>query len=230
MASARGAAATGPQAIIQTMDTGPSRPSAKAGMSILLAGAIIGGLIGAVMHARQSAFDAMERQQDKHEIVAAAAPPPVAPLPSIAPSAAPAKPDAVAKDAKKDDAQKDAQKDAKKDDAKKKKFAWVAPKSNPGAKAAPADTSGDDEKPETKKTTKKGAKDDDGYTVASAGGGDDIPAKPEKVAVADKPEKKSSKADKADKSEKTESKPKPKGGDDAVNVLKAAMGATENTL
>lgn len=237
MASARGAVATGPQAIIQTMDTGPSRPSAKAGMSILLAGAIIGGLIGAVMHARQNAYDALEKEHQKDAVVAtSAAPPPPAlplPIPSGSVAAKPEKPDTGvalkdAKDPKKDDA-----KDAKKDP--KKKYAWVAPKAAANAKAAPTDASGDEEKAEPKKAAgKKGAKDkdDDGYTVASAGGNDDAPAKPEKVATAEKPEKKKAadKADKADKSEKAEAKPKPKGGDDAVNVLKAAMGATENTL
>lgn len=245
MASARGAAATGPQAIIQTMDTGPSRPSSKAGMSILLAGAIIGGLIGAVMHAREKAFEALEHQ-DKHEVVVAAssnsAPPIAMALPFGSSSSVPSnvlsgKPDPTGKDVAKDakdvkDAKKD---DAKKDDAKKKKFAWVAPKaSGPKAAAAASPTeSGDDAQPETTKKTKKGAKDkdDDGYTVASAGGGgDDIPSKPEKVATADKADKKgSAKADKSDKADAKPSKPKG-GGDDAVNVLKAAMGATENTL
>jgi hypothetical protein len=259
MASVRSAVATGPQ---QTMDAGPSRPSAKAGMSILLAGAIIGGLIGAVMHARQNAADAIAAAS-MHEPAPIVAPPsassastpPIAPLPLASASGGviPNFPNdklADKKDDKKDAADK---KDA--DKAEKKAKTGGGKKLAGGGKKAPgpAETVASAEEPETTTAPagggkkKKGAKDDDdGYTIASADGSSG--SSPSSGSSSSS----SSKADKADKggdkSDKKESSSKKggdketkstsgdkksggsKGGDDAVNVLKAAMGATENTL
>ena len=65
---------------------------------------------------------------------------------------------------------------------------------------------------------------DDGYKVASAGNDDAPPkaSKPAKEPVAAKEEPKETK--------KASSKSSSKGTDDADKVLRAAMGATENTL
>lgn len=221
MASARSAVATGPQ---QTMDTGPSRPSAKAGMSILLAGAIIGGLIGAVMHARQNAADAFAAAQEQrdHEIAMIASA-----LPTIAPPTTPPPAPQVIAPPEKVSAKEDTKKadNTKKADEKKTTTKRWTPPSR--SKATVASASNDEESTPSKK--KKAKDDDDGYTVASADGKGSSDTKAEKSEP--KPSKKDVSA-KSEKPEKTSDKPSKasKGGDDAVNVLKAAMGATENTL
>lgn len=239
LASARSAVATGPQ---QTMDAGPSRPSAKAGMSILLAGAIIGGLIGAVMHARQNAAEAMLASQPQRDVPAATASFTPPPLPEIKVVAPPEKKDGIlaAKDPLKDKDPTDKKKDDEKDKAETKKKGGSGKKVwGSFAAAKPKDTTttasaGGDE-PESPKPAKvkKGGKDDDGYTIASAGGDNGDSSKPEKESSKPTPKKVTAEKEPAPKPEKEKAE-KPskasKGGDDAVNVLKAAMGATENTL
>ena len=254
MASARSAVATGPQ---QTMDAGPSRPSAKAGMSILFAGAIIGGLIGAVMHARQNAADAFAAAQQTHEVApptSASITPPISPVGTqITTILPPSDPKLLADNKKVDDKDKD-----KKDDASKKKGAgfkkWGGPVrgAGGGVKETTA-TAGDDSETTTTAASGKGKgkgkgadKDDDGYTIASAdgsggGGGSSSKAdkggdKSDKSAEKDTTKSSSKKGggekepSKGDKPEGGKKSGGGKGGDDAVNVLKAAMGATENTL
>jgi hypothetical protein len=244
MASARNAVSTGPQPVMS--DPGTARPSAKAGMSILFAGAIIGGLIGAVMHARQNAADAFAAAAEAsshvaHDDNAGKLPP----LPGLDSSAKPADSAKIPDINAKVDASKDTKTDttAKDDKKKKPKFAWSGPRPAGGGvvktTTASADVSGGDTPaPATDKKAKKGASDDDGWTVASAdgaGSGAGTTTKP----VADKPapepkadkKKPAAVADKGDKAEAPPPAKKPSGkSDDAVNVLKAAMGATENTL
>ncbi|MBX3233001.1 MAG: hypothetical protein KIT84_12595 [Labilithrix sp.] len=225
MASARNAVATGPYAVQDTQEV-KARPSAKAGFSILLAGAIIGGLIGAVTHARETAADAfasaqvetVEKADLRDQDPIGDAPPPgaIPPLPNgVLPSLVPDANDAVKADRVEEKKEKPA-----------KKFAFgggfAKARSNTsssvdkGAENAIAQ----DEKP-SKKKGKKGGGDDDGYTVASNG--------EDRAEKTETPKKKAAAAS-SDDDEKPKKKGGKKGGTDAESVLRAAMGATENSL
>lgn len=137
----------------------------------------------------------------------------------------------------------DKKKDDEKDKAETKKggpgkkvwgsFAAAKPKDTATTASAGGDEPGSPA--ELGQVLKKSGKDDDGYKlIASAGGGDNgDSSKPEKESSKPTPKKVTAEKEPAPKPEKEKAE-KPskasKGGDDAVNVLKAAMGATENTL
>lgn len=243
MASARGAVQTGGYAAQDTQEV-KARPSAKAGFSILFAGAIIGGLIGAVMHARETAADAItSAAQHSVDSVPTETPPPGfvpsigGPVGGVIGGTLPS----LIGDGKTADNKLSVGSGLAADDTKKKdtkiKVKWVGGggKRVTTTNANAVDKDAQDavaEKPEKPTKTKKvkGGEDDDGYKTASSGSDkDEAPAKPEKT---EKTTKKSAAADKDADSDTAPTKKttKKKGGDDAAALLKAAMGATENTL
>lgn len=223
----RDAVATGPQyAQQQDQVVVRARPTFKLGVTILLAGAIVGGFIGIVSRQRQVAaeiaFASQANMQAQAQTIAppvAAPPPPPTPIPfptALPPPVVTTPPPAPSGSVAHNDA-----KDSKK-----------AVKHGPGIKITQAPVAEDPPDPPKTKKSKKGADvDDDGYRVASAEGSKPKAEKAEKPEP--KPEPKAEKAEKPEpkpeKSEKTADKPKKKS-DDAASVLKAAMGATENTL
>jgi hypothetical protein len=255
MVTSNNAAATGPQRAQETSVI-RTRPSIKTGMSILLAGALIGGVVGITMHARQNAADAAFAAQ-----VAAnptSTPSPIASNPggpSVLPQGPPGLPPqalanntpqpgmtviippnqalAIGKDGK------DA-KDAKDKDTKDSKRASHGFAKSGGGGHAATQAQPKVATPSMKKESGKDKDKDDGWTVASAGGDSAPAAREPKETKPEKPEPKEAKAEKLEPKEAKAEKPEPKatakkGGaskapDDANAVLKAAMGATENTL
>ncbi len=235
MAASSSAVATGPQRA-QHAETLVirSRPSPRAGMMILLTGALIGGLFGVAMHGRQGQNDAAFAAQPQ-----ASSTPPPSPManglggPAVLPQGPPAMPPtafasphgpipgttvvippsaAVAIGVKEKDVKKPAHGGR-----------VSAPHAAPTPKLAAATSS------------KKEKDSDDGWTIASAGGSDRKETTREVKEPKPEPrESKAERAEKPEKAEKTEKTASKKGGskssDDANAVLKAAMGATENTL
>lgn len=250
MASARDAAATGPQRAHPTVVI-RSRPTARAGIMILLGGALLGAVFGIGMRVRENAAQAaFVAQQDavqaEHEEAAraAAAPPavqaeiaPVVIAPSAAPAAlaaaqaeAPQEPDALPPQSYADvpfgslvvsppaakaaaPAPKVAAAPAPK--APQKHASWGKPAraAVPAAKAAA---------PAKEK--------DDGYRVASAG--NDEPSERSKASTkaSAKPAREPREPAEPKRAESKPAKPSRGGNDEADKVLRAAMGATENTL
>lgn len=248
MNSSRNAASTGPQRVQETVVI-RSRPSVKAGVSILLAGALIGGVIGITMRMRQNEADASFAAAAQHDAPPAAAPATPSPMANggvIGSSSAPTpnapmlyfpptpvgSSSAVAANGN--------AKDASAKDGKDKKHAptfggHVAAGGHPNISTKVTTPKEPKEKddgyhepknpnepdktasaPEPPTTTKKGSD----KKVASKGGDDDYkePGAPKGG---------DSKSDKGDKGggKKTGGK-----SGDADALLRAAMGATENTL
>lgn len=190
---ARGSA---PEMIVRT------RPSLKAGLGILLAGAILGSVLGITTAPKQ----AVAAFSPATEFVSAST------LPSAAKDELP--PAAKLDVAKVDDAPAAKDTDEAKPAAGKKKVAVV--RSNAGrttvASAGP--------KPEKPAKAAKEDDSDDGYRVASA----------DSSASKSSAKKKPAPKDDEDDAPAPPPKKKPKASDDAASVLRAAMGATENTL
>lgn len=199
MSSFGEAGATGPQAA-QPADPDParSRPALKTGFAILLAGALIGGLSGVGVRARENATLASTRAQQAEKAA------PGAPAPNT--NAAPAATSPFAGVA----------------------FGSLVLPPPPAAAPAPIIATGTTATPAMKPqrpAAKAGGRSwvakpkakDDGYKIASAN--------------ADEPKAKPAKEPKpAVKVAKAEAKKAAKEADDADKILKAAMGATENTL
>ena len=248
MSSVRNANGTGPQRVQPTVVI-RSRPSVKMGISILVAGTLLGAVFGIGMLVRQNAADAAftaEQQEQEDQHAALATPPPQAPIAPVvinstagpvmlpqapaapppnayagvpfgslvvppAPQAAPARAPAAAAPAVA----------AAPPKAPQKHVWWGKPAG--GAHPSLSAKVSSPAKAEPKDKDK-----DDGYKVASAGNDEPAPkAKPAKEPAAakeakDEP-KETKKAERPAKSTKS-------GGDEADKVLKAAMGATENTL
>jgi hypothetical protein len=242
MSSVRDAAATGPQRAQPTVVI-RARPTSRTGVMILVAGALIGAVFGIGMRARRNAADAaFARQQavvqEQQQAVAVLPPPaPVTPI-VVSPNGVVAQgPAAVAP----------------------RSYANVPfgslvvsqspaqPAPAPRSTAAPLTTTAAPAPPprapqkhvaswgkpaggahpssSAKVHAQPKNKDDDGYRVASAGDEPNEPAPPRVSKAAKEPaEPKVTK--------KAEAKPAQGGkvSDDADKVLKAAMGATENTL
>lgn len=193
---ARGSA---PEMVVRT------RPSLKAGFGILLAGAVIGSLLGITTTPKA----AVAAYQPATDFVSASTLPPAAKdeLPPPAAKADAPKVDVAAKD----DAPAA---DETKPVTGKKKVAVV--------RGAAVRTTVASASPKPEKPVKAAKEDDsdDGYRVASADpGGSKSSAK-----------KKAAPKDDEDDAPAPAPKKKPKASDDAASVLRAAMGATENTL
>ncbi|MBX3212625.1 MAG: hypothetical protein KF850_11375 [Labilithrix sp.] len=246
MASARDAAATGPQRAHPTVVI-RSRPTARAGIMILLGGALLGAVFGIGMRVRENAAQAaFVAQQDavqaEHEEAARAATPPpaaqaeIAPV-VIAPSAAPA-PLAVAQAEAPEEPAAQSYADvpfgslvvsppASKAVAATPKAAAVTPKA-----AAPKASWG--KPPRAAAPASKAAapvkEKDDGYRVASAG--NDEPSERSKASTkaSAKPAREPREPAEPKRAESKPAKPSRGGNDEADKVLRAAMGATENTL
>ncbi len=251
MVTASNAAATGPQrAQVQETFVIRSRPTFRAGMTILLAGAILGGSIGITMRARQNAADAAFAEQ-------VAANPTSTPSlladdpggPSTLPQGSPGlPPQALANSGTQPGATvvippsaavsvgKD--KDTKDKDTRRAAHGFAKWSAGHATTSSPAKASA-----AAAPVNKKESKDkDDGWTVASAGNGasNDSPkeAKEPKETKVEKSEPKEAKVEKSEPKEAKVEKSTKKGGaaggsktpDDVTSVLKAAMGATENTL
>ena len=200
--------ASGPQrASVETI-TMRSRPTMKMGFSILMASILFGGVLGITTRTRP----ANAAYEPSVETVLGA---------NAAHDALPAKAsaDKDPNDAKADKAEASSDettKEAAKPGAKKKRAAAFA--RTTVATSAP--------KPVKEKPEKAPKDDNDGYRVASASK-DEEPAKPAKASK--KAAKVQDDEDEAPPPPKA-ARTKPKASDDAANVLKAAMGATENTL
>jgi hypothetical protein len=232
-----------------------SRPSMKTGFAILLAGTLIGGVIGITSRARQNDAEAALAAQQQQitaqpEVsAAAAAPTSAASAPAASPAATPTAPPsapvpvttviappaaaAAAASAAPAASAAVALKEPKKGHAVARGAAAGFVAHAPLAAKAP---------PVVKeKEPPKERDSDDGYKTASA----DPTAKepkpePKETKAPPKDTKAEAKEAKAEPKEPKEpkdgSKKQPKAGggskaaDDAVNVLRAAMGATENTL
>jgi hypothetical protein len=215
------AGATGPQAAQSDADsaTDRSRPSLKTGFVILLAGALIGGLAGVGVRARENAAAASQAQTQPVQKAATVTP---ATAPTVNPNAATTVPFANVP------------------------FGSLVLPPMPPVAAAPTTAPAGTTTATTKKATKsagaravKPKEKDDGYKVASANTEEPKakPAKepkPEKVTKAEKPEKPAKAEKPAKVAEPSDSggskKPAVKPPDDSDKILKAAMGATENTL
>ena len=203
--------ASGPQrASVETIVL-RSRPTLKMGFSILMASVILGGVLGITTRSR-AAVAAYE--------------------PSVEMS--------LGSSAKEDDALPTTKKPADKDDAKTDKTETASSddttkeSAKPSAKkkrftGAVAKTTAAPPAPKAAKPEKPSKDDDDGYRVASANKDDEPAARPAKAAK--KPAKTQDDDDDAPPPPPKAASKKPKASsDDAASVLKAAMGATENTL
>lgn len=221
---------------------------------ILLTGAVIGAVFGVAMRARQNAADAtfaaLQVQEEEQHVAVAAAPPPapVAPVvispsnfgnagtaapPQQAPVALPQQPYAnvpfgllvvspvptqqpVAQVAQTAPTPPAATPQPK---SQPQRHAWWG---KPAAGAHPSLSA---------KVNQPAKEKDDGYKVASAGNDE-----PREQPKASKPAKEPKEAKEArepaepKETKRAEAKPGKKGSDEADKVLKAAMGATENTL
>jgi hypothetical protein len=241
MATPRSAIPTGPQRVRETVIV-RSRPSLRTGFSILLAGALIGGVIGITMRARQNAADAtfaaeqlqaaqppapsaqLSPPQSPASVAQAqTAPAPVPPSPAelgagsasaqasrvMAPTPPASASSALASSPAKEPPPA---KDVKKHSGKG--HASLAPK----VSSAPKE-------PKEAKEPKESKDKSDGYRIASAEPGDSRESGKESKATKEPKESKDTKDSTAPVVKKSSKSP-----DDAVNVLKAAMGATENTL
>lgn len=244
MNSVRNANATGPQRAQPTVVI-RSRPSMKMGVSILVAGTLLGAVFGIGMRARQNAADAafaaqQEPLQEQPQVAVALPPPqaPVAPVvlsptPSVVPQGPTALPPNAyagvpfgslvvsppAQQAPVAHAPAPApQPAAAPKPAPQKHAAWWGKPAAGGHPSLSAKVS---------QPSKADKDKDDGYRVASAGNDDPPPkaSKPAKEPVAAKDEPKEPK-----KAEPRAPKASRGGSDEADKVLKAAMGATENTL
>ena len=262
MSSVRSANATGPQRAQPTVVI-RSRPSMKMGVSILVAGALIGAVFGVGMRVRQNTAEAafaaqlQQQEQEEQQQVAFATPPPQAPAapvvlqPTAGPAALPQGPAALPPNAYAGVPFGSLVVPAQTQPAQ---VAHVAPQAPARAQAAPmraapaAPTPAATPKAPQKQAAwskpaggghpslgakvnapAKADKDkDDGYKVASANNDEPTPKKkPAKEPVAAKDEPKETKRSEARASKSSGSS---KGSDDADKVLRAAMGATENTL
>lgn len=191
---ARGSA---PEMVVRT------RPSLKAGFGILLAGAIVGSILGITTTPKQ----AVAAYPPATDFVNATT------LPSAVKDELP--PPAAKTEAKVDAPKDDAPAaDETKPVAGKKKVAV--------ARGAAVRTTVASAGPKPEKPVKAAKEDDsdDGYRVASADSGSS------KSSAKKKPAPK----DDEDDAPAPAPKKKPKASDDAASVLRAAMGATENTL
>lgn len=188
---ARGSA---PEMVVRT------RPSLKAGFGILLAGAIVGSILG-ITTTPKAAVAAYPPATD---FVSAAT------LPSATKEELPPPAAKTADAPKVDVAAKDDEKPAA---GKKAKRAFAAPATRVASAGSP--------KPEKAAKAAKEDDSDDGYRVASAD------ASVTKSSAKKKP---APKDDDDDDAPAPPPKKKPKASDDAASVLRAAMGATENTL
>lgn len=257
MSSARDAAATGPQRAHPTVVI-RSRPTARAGVMILLGGALLGAVFGIGMRVRenaaQAAFaaqqDAVQAEHEAAEVAKASAAPPAAPT-EIAPVViAPNAPVAAA-----------AQAEAPRDPAGLPPQSYadvpfgslvVSPPSTaatPAPKAAPVAAAPAPKAPQKHASWGKPARaaaapkvsapaktkekeKDDGYRIASAGN-DEPREQPKASAKASREPREAREAREPAEPKRAESKPSKasRGGtDEADKVLRAAMGATENTL
>lgn len=190
---ARGSA---PEMVVRT------RPSLKAGFGILLAGAVIGSILGITTTPKA----AVAAYQPATDFVSASTLPPAAkdelPPPAAKVDVAPKDEAPAAKDEEKPVAGKKT--------AAKRAFA-------PATRVASAGTP----KPEKPAKAAKDDDSDDGYRVASADSS---------VTKSSAKKKPAPKDDDDDDAPAPPPKKKPKASDDAASVLRAAMGATENTL
>jgi hypothetical protein len=209
MAMSRDAVGTGPQQINTVIVR--TRANLAAGITLLVGGILVGGIFGVLTRTRPDASSASEAPAE-----ASSPPPVISPSTTSPPSSAVAVPGPV-KDVK------DA-KDAKDGAKKGPKHAHA---SAPAHVAPPVHTPAPAKTPSSKKEK------DDGWTVASPVGTNE----PKEAAPAPPPAPKADKHEKAPPPEKAaeapkkEAAPKPApDSNDAVNVLKAARGATENTL
>ena len=187
-----------------------SRPTMKMGFSIIMAGIILGGVLGITTRMKP----AIAAYQPSVETVLGAKDD--AKDESLPPPSTKVADSGEAKT----DASNEETKDTAKPGAKKRRSGGTASKVSAAPKAAK-------ERPE--KASSKD--DDDGYRVASA----DPNAEREPAKPAAKPSKKAAKVQDDDDDPPPapvakSSRAKPKASDDAASVLKAAMGATENTL
>lgn len=183
-----------------------SRATFKAGSALVLAGVLIGSVLGVGVRVRRDVAHVAPPPSP----VAAKAPAPPAPPPSYAgvpfgslvvsppPTAPPVAPAALA--------------------GPVATPSEPAPATTPAAAAKPQKTSAGSSK--RSKATSKKVVEDDGYTLASA-----TPDEPKPKRAAEKPEPKKV-------AEKPEPKPKPSraSSDDADRILKAATKAAENSL
>ena len=200
-----------------------SRPTMKMGFSILMAGIILGGVLG--ITTRTKPANAAYQPSVETVLGAAAAADDAkddAPPPTLSTKTADSAKTADSGDAK-TDATSDETKDTAKPGAKKKRGGGAATKATVASTAPKAAK----ERPEKASKEKD---DDDGYRVASA----DPNAEREPAKTA-KTSRKAAKVQDDDDDPPPapaakSTRAKPKASDDAVNVLKAAMGATENTL
>ena len=242
--------ATGPHMPVVEVRRGPGLFT---GITILLAGIAIGSLVGLTTRKTPNPADVLAQVQNT-------APPMSLVAPSASPQAAPKEaPKDPAKDAAKDPNAKDANakdpnakdpnaKDgnAKDPNAKETKKHRRFVGGDPSVAAAHAPKTPKEPK-EPKEPTTKASKEkdgDDGYTVASADNGRSKPvlsdsapnakseAKSDAKSESKSDAKEASRAASGDTKKPSKSAPASSkaASDDAVNVLRAAMGATENTL
>ncbi|MBX3223319.1 MAG: hypothetical protein KF795_22595 [Labilithrix sp.] len=241
MSSARDAVATGPQRAQPTVVI-RSRPTARMGVMILLAGALLGAVFGIGMRVRDNAAEAAFAAQqdaaeaDREAAQAAATPPPapaplapvvigsntgvVAPKEPAPPSAAPAQDYSgvpfgslvVTPPAQKAAAPAAAAPAAKA--APHKHASWGRPAGGHPSLSA--------------KVSAPAKEKDDGYKVASAGNDEPREAAPSK-ASSKREAREPAEPKEAKRAETKPAKPA-RSSDEADKVLRAAMGATENTL
>lgn len=240
MANANSAVATGPQRAQPTYAI-RNRPSTWMGMSLLLVGAVIGGFFG-TMRSRHHASALASQGPSAPESTGSAASTPRTQNttqnvggPSVLPDGPPGLPPHTLANAPAPGTtviippSGGVSIGGAKADKVDRKLTHGGVRGG-GIHAQPART----EKAEKVASSKKeSAKDkDDGWTVASAGGasgdGKETTARSSKETKSERSEAKAEKAqtDKAGREKKSSGKP----SDDANAVLKAAMGATENTL
>lgn len=223
MAMVSSAIATGPQRA-QPQESGlRARPTVRTGVSILLAGMLFGGGVGVSMRVHQSASDAAFAAQ----VAANPTSRPLAGIPEV-PSVLPpadAAPEVVAPKGPGAVVSSPITAANDKKDTKEKRTSRGLVKA--GGHGSPSKVSASSSKRESSKD-----KDDEGWTVASAGGNEPTSATREPKET--KVEKSEPKETKAERSEPKATAKKGGAGkavpDDANAVLKAAMGATENTL
>lgn len=250
MGPSRDAVATGPQRALSPLFI-RSRPSATLGTGLVLAGAFVGGLLGIMMHRGLRPDDVAVASQPREtspksaefgQHVEADAPihgpasfgthepfgsEPEPATPTTGPAGSPAEvPSAQASVVQRDvvPREKEQKKLLPRAISTKSPVVSWQPSSAPKVSSTPVKENKNDK--------------DDGYRIASAGNDSAPPAKdpPAKDPPAKKTERveKAERIEKVDKREKAERADKPakvgRRSDDAVDVLKAALGATENSF
>ena len=260
MSSVRSAHATGPQRAQPTVVI-RSRPSLKLGVSILVAGTLLGAVFGVGMRVRQNmaeaAFAAQLQEHDEEQQQQMAAAPPQAPIapvvvdPTATPSTPPqapaplppnayagvpfgslvvaqpashAAPAAAPAPAAPAAPPAPIAVPAVQKPAPQKHAAWWGKPAAGGAGGHPSLSA------KVTPPAKADKDKDDGYKVASANNDEPAPKKAAKEPAAKPAKEPVAAKEEAKKPEPRASKSSSKASDDADKVLRAAMGATENTL